>query len=327
MAIARWILRSAWILCLCLCQISVTAAEVTVQRVGNRFEITIDSQPFTSFHFGSDWPKPFLHPLRSPSGVVVTRGFPVEEVAGESRDHRWHRGLFFGHGDIQGIDFWREIGPEKTRFPLPIGSIVLRSLGPVQKLEDAAVVTAIFDLQAPGPRRLGSLRQRYRFHKLGTHNAIDASMTLTADAGQSVRIGDTEEGTFAIRVAPGLRQDQGAILKNAQGLLGTENIWGKASSWVDYSGRVGGEMVGIAIFDHPSNPKHPTHWHARGYGLFSANPFGEHDFYKDPSRDGGLTIPDGETLTLRYRVVVHQGDGASVDLESLYRSYGVEEPD
>ena len=319
--------QMASIISFCLLQLSATPPEVGVQRVGDKLDIELDSRPFTSFHFGSNWPKPFLHPLRSPSGVVVTRGFPVEEIAGESHDHRWHRGLFFGHGDIQGIDFWREIGPEKSRFPLPVGTVVLRALGPVQKLEDAAVVTAIFDLQAPGPRRLGSLRQRYRFHRLGKHNAIDARMTLTADSGQSLKMGDTEEGTFAIRVAPGLRQDQGAILRNAQGLVGTENIWGKASSWVDYSGRVEGKMVGIAIFDHPSNPKHPTHWHARGYGLFSANPFGEHDFYKDPSRDGSLTIEDGKTLTLRYRVVVHEGDGASIDLESLYQSYGAEEPD
>ena len=307
--------------------IAGAAAEITVHRVGDKIDIELDSRPFTSFHFGSNWPKPFLHPLRSPSGVVVTRGFPVEEIEGESRDHRWHRGLFFGHGDIQGIDFWREIGPEKKRFPLPVGSIVLRALAPAQKLEDAAVVAATFDLQAPGPRRMGSLRQRYRFHKLGKHNAIDARMTLTADAGQSLKMGDTEEGTFAIRVAPGLRQDQGATLRNAQGLVGTENIWGEASQWVDYSGRVEGQTVGIAIFDHPSNPKHPTHWHARGYGLFSANPFGEHDFYGDPIRDGSLTIEDGKTLTLRYRVVVHEGDGASLDLESLYRSYAAEEPD
>ena len=315
------------IIFLCLLQLSAAPAEVRAQRVGDKIDIELDSRHFTSFHFGSNWPKPFLHPLRSPSGVVVTRGFPVEEIAGETRDHRWHRGLFFGHGDIQGIDFWREIGPEKHRFPLPVGTIVLRALGPTKKLEDAVVVTAIFDLLAPGQHRLGSLRQHYRFHKLGKHNAIDARITLTADAGQSLKMGDTEEGTFAIRVAPGLRQDKGATLRNAQGLVGTENIWGKASSWVDYSGRVGGKMVGIAIFDHPSNPKHPTHWHARGYGLFSANPFGEHDFYGDSSRDGSLTIEEGETLALRYRVVVHEEDGASIDLESLYRSYSAEDPD
>ncbi len=316
-----------WIILFSGSQLAGAAAEITAQRVGDKINIELDSRPFTSFHFGSNWPKPFLHPLRSPSGVVVTRGYPVEEIAGESRDHRWHRGVFFGHGDIQGIDFWREIGPEKNRFPLPVGTVVLRALGPVQKQKDAAVVTAIFDLVPPGPHRLGRLRQSYRFHKLETHNAIDATMILTADAGQSLRMGDTEEGTFAIRVAPGLRQDKGAMLRNAEGLVGTENIWGKASRWVDYSGQVEGKMVGIAIFDHPSNPKHPTHWHARGYGLFSANPFGEHDFYGDPARDGGLTIAEGKTLTLRYRVVVHEGDGGSIDLESLYRNYAAEEPD
>ena len=298
-----------------------------MERVEERLDIFIDSEPFTSFYFGAEWPKPFLHPLRSSSGIVVTRGFPVEEISGESRDHHWHRGLWFGHGDIQGIDFWRETGHGKHRFPLPIGSMSLRELGPVETSKSGAIVTASFDLLTAEGIRLGTVQQRYRFHRLDGHNAIDARITLSADAGRSLKIGDTEEGTFAIRVTPGLRQDRGARLRNSEGLEGTQNIWGKSSRWVDYSGTVGQETAGIAILDHSSNPRHPTHWHARGYGLFSANPFGEHDFYGDPSRDGSLTITSDQSLVLRYRVIIHQGDAEDLDLDSLHESYSAKTPD
>jgi hypothetical protein len=80
--------------------------------------------------------------------------------------------------------------------------------------------------------------------------------------------------------------------------------------------------LGIAIFDKPSNPKHPTYWHARGYGLFAVNPFGEHDFYNDPKRDGSITIPAGGSLTFRYRVFIHDGDAAEAKVAEAYARYG-----
>ena len=295
-------------------------AQVTLHRIGTRVDVQIDAQPFTSFHFGSDWPKPFLHPLRSSSGQIVTRHYPMGQRLGESEDHIWHRGLWFGHGDIQGVDFWREKSHKKTRYPLPIGRIVFRRLPTLKNGNDTGEVSGEFDLISP-QGILGSLILHFQFHRLGPHNTVDCWITLVADAGQCLKLGDTEEGTFAVRVAPELRQDRGGSLRNAEGLVGTEQIWGKPSPWVDYSAQIKGKSVGIAIFDHPSNPRHPTHWHARGYGLFSANPFGEHDFYGDPERDGGLTIPAGKQLQFRYRVIVHQGNAASASVESLYSNY------
>ena len=84
-------------------------------------------------------------------------------------------------------------------------------------------------------------------------------------------------------------------------------MWGKRSAWVDYSGRLDGEKVGIVMMDHPGNPRHPTYWHSRAYGLHSINPFGVHDFLNDKTQDGSLTLQPGEHVRFRYRVVVHPG--------------------
>ena len=108
---------------------------------------------------------------------------------------------------------------------------------------------------------------------------------------------------------------------NAEGRETEKNVWGRRSAWVDYFGLVDGKTVGVAIFDHPSNPGHPTYWHARAYGLFAANPFGARDFTGDKSQDGSLTIQPGERLRFRYRVVIHPGDVRSANIARLYAQY------
>jgi hypothetical protein len=112
---------------------------------------------------------------------------------------------------------------------------------------------------------------------------------------------------------------------NSEGKVGVDQIWGKRANWVDYSGEVDGESLGIAIFDNPANLKHPTYWHARDYGLFAVNPFGEHEFYHDPKRDGSVTIAVGESLTFRFRVVIHHGDATEAQIAAAYNAYAAEQ--
>ena len=150
-------------------------------------------------------------------------------------------------------------------------------------------------------------RQEMRF--------IDFDIRLTGIA--KARFGDTKEGTFAIRVTDSLNEEHTGKLVNAEGLTGEKATWGKRSSWMDYSGQVEGEKLGIAILDHPGNPKHPTYWHDRAYGLFAANIFGEHDFYNDKARDGSMTLEPGKVWRFRYRVVIHPGDAASAGMAAL----------
>ena len=307
-----------------LCVATSAQAQVLFKEGPNKIEVEIDGRPFTTFHYGPDWPKPFLHPLREASGLAVTRGFPLETNAGESNDHQWHRGLWFAHGDINGVDFWRETSGDAAvdqKLPLPVGRIVSKSTPKAQSGKKEGTLIAEFDLVAPDKKVLGTIRLLFIFHRLDGHNVVDTQATMRADHGAPLKLGDTEEGLLGFRFADEFKQERGATLANSEGMKGTENIWGKRARWVDYSTELKGRRVGVVIFDHPANPKHPTFWHARGYGLNAANPFGEHDFYKDKSRDGSVTIPAGGDLTFRYRVLIHQGGLDSIKVEPLYSAF------
>jgi len=305
---------------------------VAFQKHADSVTVLIGGKPFTTYYFGPDSPKPYMHPLRSAQGTVVTRGFPMRtDIPGESHDHPHHRGLFFAHGDINGVDFWGEAPPTKAQetangvyYPtsgeLPTGRTLFRKLDEAKSSGQRGTLKAEFELVGPDHKAIGSETQEYTFRGDASTRVIDCTFTLTADKGVPLKIGDTKEGTFAIRVATGLTKSQVKML-NSEGKVGEEQIWGKRANWVDYSGVVDGESLGIAIFDNPANIKHPTYWHARDYGLFAVNPFGEHDFYHDPKRDGSVTIAVGQSLTLRYRVVIHHGDAAEAGVTEAYNRY------
>jgi hypothetical protein len=199
--------------------------------------------------------------------------------------------------------------------------MVSKSTPRAQSGKKQGLLIAEFDLVAPGKKVLGTLRLRFTFHRLAGHNVVDVQATIRADHGAPLKLGDTEEGLLGFRFADAFKQERGATLSNSEGLKGTENIWGKRARWVDYSTELKGRRAGVVIFDHPANPKHPTFWHARGYGLNAANPFGEHDFYNDKSRDGSVTIPAEGNLTFRYRVLIHQGGLDSIKVEPLYSDF------
>ena len=305
---------------------------VAFVRHGDQIDVSIGGKPFTTYYFSPETPKPYLYPLRSPEGIIVTRGYPmVTSIPGESRDHPHHRSMFFAHGDINGVDFWGEAqyqekapvqvrGRTYTSEDFPKGRTVFTRLEETKGGPDSGMLRAVFSLLGPNGRVLGSETQEYTFRGDDSTRTIDCSFTLTADHGMPLKMGDTKEGTFAIRVVRNLQQPAVKML-NSEGAVGEKEIWGKRADWVDYSGVVGGERVGIAIFDNPRNIKHPTYWHARGYGLFAVNPFGEHDFYNDPKRDGSVTIADGAALTLRYRVLIHDGDAAEAKVAQAYKQY------
>jgi len=325
--------HTAWLLAMVLSSgvPAIAADAVTFHSHPDSVEVLIGGKPFTTYFFGADSPKPYLHPLRSAQGTVVTRGYPMrEDIPGESHDHPHHRAMFFAHGDINGIDFWGEGEPSKPQNTangvyyssetLPKGRTVFRKLDPVRAGADHGTLRAEFDLVGPDGTAIGSETQEYTFRGDASTRVIDCAFTITADHGKPLKMGDTKEGTFAIRVAKELQKPTGKML-NSEGKVGEAAIWGKRADWVDYSAVVSEEPLGIAIFDNPANIKHPTYWHARDYGLFAVNPFGEHDFYNDPKRDGSVTIAVGKSLVLRYRVLIHHGDAAQAQVADAYRRY------
>jgi hypothetical protein len=95
------------------------------------------------------------------------------------------------------------------------------------------------------------------------------------------------------------------------------NIWGKRSNWVDYTAELDGEKLGVAIFDSPKNPRHPTYWHARDYGLFALNPFGQKSF-DSTQPESKWQLPKGQKITFHWRVVIHPGDASVAELYQEY---------
>jgi hypothetical protein len=291
------------------------AAQVKVTQGDNRVDVTINGEPYTSLYFGPETTKPYLHPLRSASGKIVTRMYPMEEKDGEVKDHIHHRGLWFSHGDVNGVDFWAndpsQQGPKK-------GKIVLKKLGPVRSGKTGSV-EAVFEWVDFNGKALVRDERAYAFQAPGDLRIVDIDITLTGI--EKAHFGDTKEGVFAIRLATEMDGKHTGRMESADGKIGEKEVWGRPSPWVDYYGKVDGELLGVAIFDHPSNPKHPTHWHSRDYGLFAANVFGERDFYRDKTRDGGVTLEPGQSMRFRYRVVVHPGDAKTARIADLYGEY------
>lgn len=302
------------------------SADVQLIQSTDRVDVQIGGKPFTAFYLSADYTKPFLHPLRSASGKIVTRQFPMKLVEGETRDHPHHRGVWFAHGDVNGYDFWSSDPLNKRMAQKP--RIRVEKIIELKNGREQGMLHAVMYWETPEGERLLVEHRRMYFYAHPQLRMVDFDIQL--GALKDVKFGDTKEGTFALRVASELEEPNprgpqkpprtGKIV-DSEGRVGSREIWGKRARWVDYSGIVEGEHLGIAVFDHPKNFRHPTYWHARGYGLFAANPFGLHDFLGDNSVDGSLKLNSGDTVRFRYRVVVHPGDAVSADIEKLYNDY------
>lgn len=292
------------------------AADVKVTPGPGRVSVEIDGQPFTTLYHGPETMKPYLHPLRTAAGKIVTRQYPMATVEGETRDHPHHQGLWFTHGDVNGLDFWANPvkGPKK-------GRVVVDKITKAEGGKTSGTIAFEASWLGVDDKPLLKETRTMTFRAEGPNRILDFEATLTA-LNEPVKFGDTKEGTFAIRMHDALTEkSKGAVLTSSTGSTMMKDVWGKPAPWVDYSGKLDGEPVGIAIFDHPANPKHPTHWHARDYGLFAANIFGERDFYRDKTRDGAVTLEPGKSMRFRYRVVIHPGLTADAKLQDLYSAW------
>ncbi|HME00464.1 MAG TPA: PmoA family protein [Terriglobia bacterium] len=320
-------LFSLALLVACPCQHAFGAQPVEFNRGANRIEVLIGGRPFTVYYFDPDVAKPYLSPLRSAQGTIVTRGFPmVTNIPGEDRDEPHQRAMYFAHGDINAYDFWGEAAFPRwsSHSASTFGRTVFRKLDEVRGGPDSGVLRAEFDLLTPEGQVIAAETQAYTFRGDEHSRIIDCEFTIRADRGP-VKIGDTKEGTFAIRVVKALDSPPGRMM-NSEGAMGEKAVWGKRADWVDFYGNVAGEEVGIAIFDDPKNLRHPTYWHARHYGLLAANPFGLKEFTHDRHQDGSYVIGADGSLTLRYRVFIHHGDFQPASVADAYRQYVTARP-
>ncbi|HOW66069.1 MAG TPA: PmoA family protein [Candidatus Paceibacterota bacterium] len=288
-------------------------AAVEIKDQGASLRIEIDGQLFTEYHY-QNVPRPYFYPVLGPGSLAMTRNWPMKVVPDEEQDHPHHKSLWFTHGSVNGVDFWSD-GANK-------GRIVHDAFVAVQSGPEAGLIhQKVKWITAEGKLLLNEDRI-LRIQPRSAHRFLDWEFTLIPVDGDVV-LGDTKEGSMAIRLAETMRL-KGKVGKghivNSRGVRDGDT-WGKRAEWCDYYGPVNGQVVGVAIFDHPGNPRHPTWWHVRDYGLFAANPFGIHDFEKKPAGTGDLTIKAGERVTFRYRFYFHQGDEKEGQVERQYREY------
>lgn len=302
--------------------------QVSISRANDYLTVDVQGNPFTVLHIaGPETTKPYFQPIRSASGIIVTRRYPLEIVPGERHDLPHQRGLWFSHGDVNGFDFWNN-DPSYKRPKL--GRIVLDRVIALTSGDKTGSIEISFKWLETQGKPLVEDTRKMIFYSDPTLRIIDVEIRLRAIV--RVVFGDDKDGGFAIRLASGLEAPgpgapstppRTGTIVNSNGQEGERGCWGKRANWVDVFGEVEGQKLGVAIFDHPSNPRHPVYWHARGYGLLSANMFGARAFdpEQDPLLNGSWTMEPGDRLTLRYRVVVHPGDYRTANIAGLYEKY------
>lgn len=276
---------------------------------------------FTKVHYDAS-PKPFLYPLLGPGDVPMTRAWPQEEREGEAHDHPHHTSFWFAHGNVNGVDFWH---------PQSDHGGVIEFTGKLKELLQRGKRMRLRHEYLWKDKQGTELLHERRTTLLGAEEEqrwVDMKFELTA-LQDEVTFGDTKEGTFALRMHPNLRL-KGKVANgkaiNEAGVTG-KGVWGKRAAWVHYQGEVDGAPVGIGIFEHHENFRHPTWWHARDYGLVAANPFGIHDFERKPGGTGKHVLRKGETLILQYRVWLHAGHKTPEEVAQAFEVYKVQTED
>ena len=298
-----------------------TEAEVSLEAAEGKVTVRINGQLFTEYIYDGH-AKPILFPIVGPHETKMTRSYPmVEGVDNEARDHPHHESLWFTHDEVNGANFWsarldgggRGGAARIRQTSIDLQGNTIQSENEWLAGDDQVVCTDTKQLA---------------FGTTSTGRYIDYQVTIHASQ-DDVTFADTKEGTMAIRTHPQLRlsADKRRGNHTASGhALNSEGhtdagLWGKRAKWVDYWAPIDGNVVGIAIFDHPNNPRHPTWWHARTYGLVAANPFGIHDFEDKPKGTGDMLIKKGTSVTFRYRFLFHEGDAHSANIEQQYEEF------
>lgn len=300
---------------------SVLAAEegVKLTQQEDHVRIEINGELFTE-HIFKGANHVYFYPLLGPGGLRMTRDYPmVPDSKGEEHDHPHHRSLWFSHGAVNGVDCWSETAKA--------GKILHSKFIEIKSGKEEGILRAEHRWVAPDGKVLCTDETTFRVYaRPNNERLFDFEITLQAPADHEVLLGDTKEGTMACRVAETMRltlgkkeKGQGHIVQSTG--VRDDKTWGKRAEWCDYYGPVGGKTVGIAIFDHPSNPVFPTYWHVRDYGLFGANPFGLHDFEKKEPGAGNMTIAAGKSVTFKYRFYLHEGDEKQGKVAERYKEW------
>jgi hypothetical protein len=317
--------------------------EVVSKEADKKVDILIDGKVFTSYIYPSTIKKPVLWPVVTSGGNEVTRNFPMKNKAGERVDHPHHVGIWLNYGDVNGLDFWNNSDAIPAENADKYGTILHQSIKNTKSGEGQGSLETTSVWNDINGNTLLDESSQFVFKADGDVRVIDRTTTLTAK-GQKVTFTDNKEGMFAIRVtrelelpsdkAMELSDSHGVITKvaspdnssvtgdylSSEGITG-EDVWATRAKWMKLAGKLNGEDIALVIIDHPKNVGYPTYWHARSYGLFSANTLGQKIFSKGET-ELNFALEAGESVTFKYRFAVISGAIPEGKIEELTNSFG-----
>ncbi len=317
-----------------------------IQNENNqKVDVMVDGKLFTSFLYSdkiSVLKKPVLYPLISANGANITRGYPLNPRPGERTDHPHHIGAWLNYGDVNGLDFWNNSDAIPAERVSEMGIIRLEKINRLVSGNGKADLSVSCNWMDSNGNVLLKENTDFVFHAGKNKRIIDRITTLTAQK-ETVEFKDNKEGMIGIRVARGLEHpsNKPVTLSDAHGkktdvpvldntgvtghYLSSEgvegmDVWGKRAKWVALSGTVDGKDVTVVIMDEPENVGYPTYWHARGYGLFAANPLGQ-KIFSNGKEELNFTLQPGESVTFKYRIEILDGKANKKQLDEEYKNF------
>jgi hypothetical protein len=241
--------------------------------------------------------RPYIHPVITPGGHAVTQISPV--------DHLHHQGIWFGHQDVDGVNFWN---PE-SEFPAPL--MVATSTKTDVHPDSVTFHQEVQWRDGEDDIRLTDVRVITVCEELD-HTAIDVTVTLRA-GNSDIAMGQTKEAGLAVRVADQIDVIDGGRIENADGCVNEAGTFDQISDWVDYAGPISRtETAGIAIFPHPGSVGIP--WFTRDYG----------PIYVSPWRHAPLQLAAGTSRTIGARFVAHDGKCEEANIADIYARFRAE---
>lgn len=292
----------------------------------NRINVLIGKQLFTSFFYPDTLEKPVLYPIVAANGTKVTRGFPLDPIPGEPTDHPHHIGTWLNFENVNGLDFWN------NSFAIPAAKKNMYGWIKTDRIvetKDGNKGSLIYHANWTNQQNETLLEETTKFEFSGTDRLRIIDRFTTLKASTEVNFTDAKDGLLGIRLAQPLQiptmedkkftDDKGivTVVKGRADTISNGNYitsegkqddaaWSTRGRWCKVYAKMGADSVSVVVIDHPQNPNYPTFWHARGYGLFAANPLGEKIFTNGKSAKN-LQLKKGESVVFRYRIVVDNG--------------------
>jgi hypothetical protein len=284
------------------------AAGVRVTEGKEEVGIEINGEAFTTLHFGKQARKPFLHPLRTASGKVVTRDM----------------GVWLGHARVNGVDYW-QVDPSQ-QLKGKVGAVVLKEITSILQGVDSGSFSFIADWVDPDGAAVVTEHRTMAF-SAGPEDSRMIDIDFQMEPRQRITIADHTDGILGLRLAAPFEEKNGGRPRIFSGDAGADSVTGKRSPWIDYMTIDQGERIGVLVMDHPRNHNFPARWKVRTFASIFATPFAELDYYNEEplkglapktARDAGVTLEKGEKMRFRYRIVIHP---STLDVDQAWRDY------